>query len=212
MSSPLFVHQMRYGPAQNFQYLIASTLGKTAFLVDPAWDVDSLLREAEQLGLRLAGALVTHHHRDHCDGVPRFHELTGLPVYAHSADLHAIPGADRVIAIEDRRVIETEDLQVLCLHTPGHTAGSVSYLAGSQLCTGDSLFVGTIGRVDLPDSSAEALFWSLRRLSLLPEETVVLPGHDYADRPTSTIGEQKQRNPYMRVRQLDQFLAFVNVR
>jgi glyoxylase-like metal-dependent hydrolase (beta-lactamase superfamily II) len=174
--------------------------------------VDALLSEAERLELRLAGALVTHHHRDHCEGVPRFLDLTGLPVYAHHADLHAIPGSDRVTAVEDRQLIDAEDLQVLALHTPGHTAGSVSYLAGSQVCTGDTLFVGTIGRVDLPDSSAEALFWSLRKLSLLPDETVVLPGHDYADRPSSTIGEQKQRNPYLRVKQLEQFLAFVNVR
>jgi glyoxylase-like metal-dependent hydrolase (beta-lactamase superfamily II) len=209
MPATLFVHQMRYGPAQNFQYLIASSASKTAFLVDPAWDVDALLGEVETLGLSVVGALVTHHHRDHCDGVPRFVQLTGQPVYAHSADLHAVPGGAAVTAIEDGQVIGAEDLQVLCMHTPGHTAGSVSFLAGSDLCTGDTLFVGTIGRVDLPDSSAESLFWSLRKLGMLPDETAVYPGHDYADRPSSTIGEQKQRNPYMRVNQLEDFLSFV---
>lgn len=98
--------------------------------------------------------------------------------------------------------------RIRLLHTPGHTPGSQCFLVGDNLISGDTLFIGGCGRVDLPGSDPAQMYDSLvNRLRALPDQTVLYPGHDYADRPTSTIGEEKQRNPYMRFKRLEDFLG-----
>jgi glyoxylase-like metal-dependent hydrolase (beta-lactamase superfamily II) len=106
-------------------------------------------------------------------------------------------------------------LIVALLHTPGHTPGSQCFLVGSPgrpdaLVSGDMLFLGSCGRVDLPGSDPKAMFDSLHHtLGRLPDETLLYPGHLYAPQASSTLGEQKRTNPYLRVARLDDFLAFL---
>ena len=101
------------------------------------------------------------------------------------------------------------DLTIKFLHTPGHTPGSQCFLVDGNLVSGDTLFIGACGRADLPGSNAEDLWRSLNEtLKVLPEQTVLFPGHNYSDRPTSTIGAESRTNPYLRIR-LDQFLSMM---
>ena len=96
------------------------------------------------------------------------------------------------------------------LHTPGHTPGSQCFLVDDNLVSGDTLFIGGCGRVDLPGSDPAQMYDSLvNKLRALPDDTVLYPGHDYADRPTSTIGEEKRRNLYMRFNRLEDFLGMM---
>ena len=100
--------------------------------------------------------------------------------------------------------------RIRLLHTPGHTPGSQCFLVRDNLISGDTLFIGGCGRVDLPGSDPAQMYDSLvNKLRALPDDTVLYPGHDYAERPTSTIGQEKQRNPYMRFKRLEDFLGMM---
>ncbi|HLD56358.1 MAG TPA: MBL fold metallo-hydrolase, partial [Candidatus Omnitrophota bacterium] len=94
------------------------------------------------------------------------------------------------------------------LHTPGHTPGSQCFLIGNNLVSGDTLFINACGRCDLPGGNAEEMYQSLTRLAGLDENTILYPGHNYADEPTSTIKNEKRFNPYMQLTNLSDFLTY----
>lgn len=227
--SDLYFRQEPVGEMANFAYLIGSRSTRKVLLVDPAWNVDRLLDLAEQDDMRVTGALVTHYHQDHVGGTIFGHEIEGLgrllarqPVPVHVNDAEA-DGLRRVTGASEsdlRRhrggdVLEIGGLRVRLLHTPGHTPGSQCFLveepgAPGRLVSGDTLFLGSCGRVDLPGSDPEAMYHSLNgTLKQLPDDVRLYPGHHYAAEPSSTLGEQKQANPFLRVASLEQFLGFM---
>lgn len=229
--SDLYFRQIAVGQMANFAYLVGSRSAREALLVDPAWSVDALLDAAEADGMRVAGALVTHYHQDHIGGSLFGHEIEGLarllersPVPIHVNE-HEAEGVRRVTGVSPSDlvrhaggdVVTCGGVRVRLLHTPGHTPGSQCFLveeAGGpgHLVSGDTLFLGSCGRVDLPGSDPAAMYRSLTgTLKQLPDETLLFPGHLYAADPSSTMGEQKRRNPFLRVTTLEQFLGFVGV-
>ena len=115
---------------------------------------------------------------------------------------------------ESGDVLEFGEIRVRLLHTPGHTPGSQCFLVeepgeAGRLVAGDTLFLGSCGRVDLPGADPEAMYRSLNeKLRKLPDETILYPGHLYSSEPTDTMGHQKQVNPYLRAANLQQFLSF----
>jgi hydroxyacylglutathione hydrolase len=219
----MIVRQLELGPMANFIYLIGCNESREAAVVDPAWDVPEILRIADDLELKIRHLLVTHAHRDHLNGLAELLEMTGAQAYIHAEETGhlrdlARPGSRSVGNLEpyvgslkqvlDGDEIRVGDLTVRCLHTPGHTPGSQCFLVENCLFSGDTLFVRECGRVDLPGSNPERMWWSLNhKLKSLADEVVVFPGHNYADRPTSTIGEEKRNNPYMRCATVQQFMA-----
>jgi glyoxylase-like metal-dependent hydrolase (beta-lactamase superfamily II) len=102
-------------------------------------------------------------------------------------------------------------IEISFLHTPGHTPGSQCLKVGERLVTGDTLFIGGCGRVDLPNSDPQEMAQSLRRLSGLPAETVIWPGHNYAADPSATLGRELRNNPYLKLaaKSLEDFLRLV---
>ncbi len=225
----LYFRQVAVGEMANFAYLIGSRATREALLVDPAWSVDALLDTAEADGMRVVGALVTHYHQDHIGGSLFGHEIEGLsrllercPVPIH-VNQHEADGVRRVAGVSGSDlvshaggdVVEAGGVRVRLLHTPGHTPGSQCFLvedgsAPGHLVSGDTLFLGSCGRVDLPGSDPEAMYRSLNgTLKQLPDETLLFPGHLYSADAHSTMGEQKRRNPFLRVATLEQFLGFV---
>jgi len=225
----LYFRQIAVGQMANFAYLVGSRTAREALLVDPAWSVDALLDAAEADGMRVTGALVTHYHQDHIGGSLFGHEIEGLgrlleraPVPIHVNENEA-EGVRRVAGISagdivrhaGGDVVEAGGVRVRLLHTPGHTPGSQCFLVEesgqpAHLVSGDTLFLGSCGRVDLPGSDPEAMYRSLTgTLKQLPDETLLFPGHLYAADAWSTMGEQKRRNPFLRVATLEQFLSFL---
>lgn len=221
----LYLKQLPLGPMQNFVYLIGDTETRQAVAVDPAWDIDAILKVLEADDMTLTGALITHFHPDHIGGDLMGHHIQGpvellergakIKIYVHKEEADYVP---RVCSLSrtDLTLCEGGDELVLgaqrirFLHTPGHTPGSQCFLVDHNLVSGDTLFIGGCGRVDLPGSDPAQLYDSLvNTLKVLPDETVLFPGHDYADRPTSTIGEEKRRNVYMRLNRLEDFLGMM---
>jgi glyoxylase-like metal-dependent hydrolase (beta-lactamase superfamily II) len=202
----------------NFMYLIGDPGSREALLVDPAWDVDGLVDQAEADGYRLVGALVTHYHPDHVggdlfglrvQGLARLLERQGVPVYVnkHEADgLKVVTGVSDsdLRKVDDGDTLDLGEHRIRFLHTPGHTPGSQCFLIGDRLVAGDTLFVQGCGRVDLPGGDPEAMYHTLTgKLAKLPEDTVLYPGHHYGPTPSSTIGDELRQNYYLKVRSLE---------
>jgi glyoxylase-like metal-dependent hydrolase (beta-lactamase superfamily II) len=221
MKRPIWFKQLELGPMQNYVYLLGDPTTHEAAVVDAAWDVDTILRTAEAEGYKVTKDLVTHFHPDHLGGDLMGHQIRGaaelvakapVKVHIHKQELpyvHRLTGlsASDLVAVEGGDEVEIGHLKVKFLHTPGHTPGSQCFLVGNALVSGDTLFIGSCGRVDLPGSDPEEMYKSLRRLGELPEETLLYPGHNYADRPRSTIRDEKRTNMMLRFRNLQEFLS-----
>lgn len=219
--SKIYLRQAQIGPMANFVYLIGDPATRAAAVVDPAWDVAQIIDLAAAEGYRIEHILITHYHPDHLGGDLFGHKIQGTAemlkrvkarVYLHK---HEAAGAKQVAGLSDSDIVKMESGDVVKLgarevrfiHTPGHTPGSQCFLVEGNLVSGDTLFVNSCGRVDLPGSDPEQMYYSLNQtLRNLDDATVVYPGHAYAPESSTTIGAQKRSNMYMRFQSIDEFL------
>lgn len=213
----LIIEQIQIGPMENFTYIVGSRDTREVVIVDPAWDIDQLLAYVDRLDYKLTGALVTHYHPDHCGGsfgsnsVEGVAELLGkrpVPVYAHKLEADGVKkvtgiSESDIVRVESGDKLDVGDVEVEFLHTPGHTPGSQCFRIKQALVSGDTLFVNGCGRVDLPGSDSEQMYHSLQKLASLPGDTLLLPGHNYAEVPKATLDDIKRTNVYMRIPDLD---------
>ncbi|MBU3759882.1 MAG: MBL fold metallo-hydrolase [Candidatus Omnitrophica bacterium] len=207
--SKLYLRQLEVGPMQNFIYLLGDAEKKECLMVDPAWDVPAVVRAAEADGMKITGALLTHGHGDHCNGVPDFAAITGRPVYVNKNEAPFLkPWKKELVLVDAGDAVKAGDLTVTFLHTPGHTPGSQCFMAENHLVSGDTLFINACGRCDLPGGSAEQMYHSLQSLAKLDDSVILLPGHNYSDdgSTASTIGKEKRQNPYYQAATLQDFL------
>jgi hydroxyacylglutathione hydrolase len=219
MSQTLYLKQIECGPMQNYVYLIGDPGTRQAAVVDPAWEIERIVQAAQEDDYTITKVLITHTHQDHTGGhlfgkhiagVVELLDLVDVPVYVHKTETHIltnVPDSSKV-PTESNQVIELGgDVQITLIHTPGHTPGSQCFLVQNRLVSGDTLFIGACGRVDLPNSSPEEMYDSLtNKLMRLDDDTALYPGHNYAWKPTSTIGEERRQNPYVQFASLHDFL------
>lgn len=213
----LIIEQIEIGPMQNYTYIIGSRESREVAIVDPAWDIDSLLQHLQEKDYTLTAALATHYHPDHVGGSMGGHNIDGVaqlmaanPVKVY-VNKHEADGLKRVTELSDSDLVKVDsgdtlklgNIEVEFLHTPGHTPGSQCFRIKNTLVSGDTLFINGCGRVDLPGSNSEDMYHSLRKLSALPDDTLLLPGHNYGHVPNATMGETKQMNAYLRVEDLN---------
>ena len=213
----LIIEQIEIGPMQNFTYVVGSRSTREVAIVDPAWDIDALLERLAERDYTLTAALVTHYHPDHIGGSFGGHNIEGLSeliarqgvkVYAHQAEAD---GVRKVTGLSDSDLVKVSSgdrlslgpVEVEFLHTPGHTPGSQCFRIQNTLVSGDTLFINGCGRVDLPGSDSEDMYRSLQKLKDLPDETILLPGHNYAHVPNASMKDTKAHNTYLNIRDLD---------
>jgi len=203
---------MQLGPMQNFVYLLGDPGSRTAAVVDPAWDIPFVLQESEKAGLRITTVLVTHTHHDHVNGLEELVEKTDARVFVHRKEAGVLKAVlPNVKRIESGEEVSLGGFKVQFIHTPGHTPGSQCFYVENRLIAGDTLFIGSCGRYDLPGGNAEDMFWSLtNQLMKLPDPTILFPGHNYADHPSSTLAYEKTHNPFLQFQTLESFLQFGN--
>jgi glyoxylase-like metal-dependent hydrolase (beta-lactamase superfamily II) len=206
------------GQMANFVYLIGDDERRECVVVDPAWDIGGILGEIDRLELTLKGALVTHYHPDHVggdffgfqvDGLGQLQELRPVKVYVNEEEAEGVKlvtglADNDIVRVAGGERLEVGGATITFLHTPGHTPGSQCFLVGASVVSGDTLFIGGCGRTDLPGGDSDQLYYSLTQvLGKLPDGTLLYPGHNYAARPFSTIGDERQTNIYMQMSSLD---------
>ncbi len=216
MSGTIYLKQMELGPMQNFVYLLGDPATRQCAVVDPAWEIDTIVETATADDMTIVAALITHTHQDHVGGhlfgmnipgVEEFLEKVKAKVYVHKAEREFLKGlGSDLVKVDNTDTLQVGGLGLTFLHTPGHTPGSQCFLVDGRLVSGDTLFIGSCGRTDLPGSDPTEMYYSLtQRLYKLPDETVLFPGHNYGG-PSSTIGDEKRENPFMRFTSLGEFL------
>jgi hydroxyacylglutathione hydrolase len=202
------VVQVEVGMLENFCEILWCPRTREAAIVDPAFEIDRLMREVRTRDLRVSKILITHSHADHIDGVEELVARTGAVTHVHPNEAAKLaPLARALILVSDRMDIAIGDRGVRVLETFGHTVGGVCYVADGWVVTGDVLFVRGCGRTDFPGGNSRALWDSLQRLAALPEEFRVYPGHNYGPTVTSSIGTEVAENPYLRCADFEAFRA-----
>ncbi len=199
-----YIRQLPLGPMKNFVYLFGAPQGSEAVVVDPAWDVPAILAQVESDGRRLAGIFLTHHHHDHINGVPDLLKSVDVPVFAQKIEIEFAdtlkPFAEALRAVGPGERVDLAGVEIECLHTPGHTPGAQCLHCAGALFSGDTLFVNACGRCDFPGSDPQAMHHSLFQvLGQLDANTALFPGHDYGDVKVSSLGRERERNPYLQL-------------
>ena len=207
----MLVKQLTVGMMGVCCYIVSCEKTKKAAIIDPGGDEDRILQYCTDNALQVQYILNTHGHPDHVCGNSRIQEATGAKIVMHSADaayfnepqikdffsslgLPESPPID--ITVEDGDIITIGEEQLQVLHTPGHTPGGICFYSPPHCFTGDTLFVGAVGRTDFPGGSMELMTTAIQtRLLTLPPETLVWPGHGYGG-SQSTIGREAKTNPY----------------
>lgn len=203
----MIVHQVPVGNMQNFTYLVEDEDTSEALLVDPSWDLDEISRIIEKNGLKIKYIVNTHHHFDHTIGNDAMAKQTGAKIvqYKTSEIRHDV-------GVSEGDKIKFGNSELAVIHTPGHSKDSMCLVGDGKLFSGDTLFVGTCGRVDLPGGDARELYHSLVNvLRNLDDGLVVYPGHNYGPTPTSTLGTQKKMNFVMQPRSEQEFLEIMGI-
>lgn len=197
------------GPMQVNCYILACASNSLSILIDPGDEEDKIRKVLNKHKLNPAFIINTHGHYDHIGCDNKFN----VPVYIHSKELELLNNPElnlsglfsisyhvdsKIKTLEDREIIELEDIQLQVIHTPGHTPGGISLLMKKPrddiLFTGDALFCQGIGRTDFPGANETLLIRSIKeKLFALSDDTVIYPGHG----PSSTIGDEKRSNPFL---------------
>jgi glyoxylase-like metal-dependent hydrolase (beta-lactamase superfamily II) len=205
----------------NFVYLLGDRETGEAVIVDPAYGVADLLDRLAADGMRLVGALATHHHPDHVGGSLMGHpiqcigelmERQPVPVHVHRAESEWVKRVTGVsstdlVSHDSGDVVQVGGVPVQLLHTPGHTPGSQCFLVDGLLVSGDTLFLEGCGRTDLPGSDAGDMYDSLQKLASLPDDVAVLPGHRYSAASAGTLGTVKEINFVFKPTSKEQWLT-----
>jgi glyoxylase-like metal-dependent hydrolase (beta-lactamase superfamily II) len=210
---PLKIIGEKVGPYEVITYLVVCRETGEALLIDPGGPSPDLLDRIKEEGWHLKFVVNTHGHADHTAGNNYWAAAVGAPIVMHrldweffrtpeiqaAAQAEGFPPLSRAdLLVEDGQRLALGRLEAQVIHTPGHSPGSICLFFPGHLFTGDTLFVGAAGRTDLPGASLDVLLQSLeRKIMPLPDDTRIWPGHDYGDFPTSTLGEEKENNPYL---------------
>jgi len=206
----MFIKQLQVGHMAVFAYLVGDTVTGDALVIDPADNAQEIIAVAKQNKLQINYIINTHGHVDHIGGNAEMQKLTGAKIIVHEDDAIMLtstpammlkmfgakqsPPAD--ILVKDGMIISAGNIELKVIHTPGHSPGGICLYTLGYIFTGDTLFVEAVGRTDLPGGSWQIMYNSIQtKLFTLPDDTKVMPGHNYGRTLTSTIGYEKKHNP-----------------
>ena len=194
--------------SSTYTYLIASSKGREALIIDPVLDnVEDYLKLLTELDLKLIKVIDTHIHADHVTGASKLKDKTKCTTIMGEKT----PANSVEIKVKDEEIIKLDHLKIRALYTPGHTSDSYSFLMDNYLFSGDTLLINGTGRTDFQNGSSKDAYDSIfNKLLKLPEETLLYPAHDYNGEKVSTIGKEKKQNPRLQVNSVDEYVDIMN--
>ncbi|MGH2637786.1 MAG: MBL fold metallo-hydrolase [Rhabdochlamydiaceae bacterium] len=202
-----YFEQIPVGSYRNFAYVLGERETNEAAIFDPAWEVESLYSRIRNNEFTLKYIVNTHAHFDHIDGNVALKEKTGAQVIMHDTSR-----AMKDIGVKDGETLKLgNSISLRFIHTPGHSPESMCIVIDDYaILTGDTLFIGECGRVDLPGGDPSALYDSFDKIRKLDRNLMVYPGHDYGETRSSTLGEQVNLNYTMAKRSREEFIQFMS--
>ncbi len=204
----MILKQVFDNKSYTFTYLIASSKGREAIIIDPVLEnVYEYIELLNQLDLKLVKVIDTHIHADHVTGASKLKNETNCQTI-----MGEYTPADVVdFKVKDGEEIKIDQLKIKAIYTPGHTSDSYSFLLNNQLFSGDTLLINGTGRTDFQNGSSKDAYNSIfNKLLKLPEETLLYPGHDYNGKKVSTLGKEKKFNPRLQVSSEDQYIEIMS--
>ena len=194
--------------SSTFTYLIASSEGREALIIDPVIEnVDNYIQLLNELDLKLVKVIDTHIHADHVTGASKLKDKTKCITIMGD---HT-PADSVEIKVKDGELIKLDQLELRAIYTPGHTSDSFSFLMNNYLFSGDTLLINGTGRTDFQNGNAKDSYDSIfNKLLKLPDETLLYPAHDYKGENVSTIGKEKKLNPRLQVENVNQYIEIMN--
>jgi len=204
----MILKKLVVGPLASNCYIIGSESNKEGMIIDPGDEAEVILSQVKDLGLEIRSIVLTHGHIDHIGALKEVKKATGAEVAIHTDEAKSLQGQssstllglsyptplppDRLL--QDGDSLDIGDLHFLVLHTPGHSPGGICPLGEGVVFSGDTLFNCGIGRTDLPGGNSSQLMNSIHtKLMVLPDSTIVYPGHG----PETTIGAERRGNPFL---------------
>ena len=194
---------------KNYSYLVVDNPTQSAAIIDPAWEAEKILGFIQALNVKVSVILLTHHHTDHAHLASPLAQRFNVPVYIHTVEAELYqPQANHTIAGHDNdQLFLGDDTVITCIHTPGHTDGSVCYVLSDSVFTGDTVFIEGCGACDTEDM-AEKMYYSIEKLkSRLSPQMRVYPGHSYGKEPGYEFSYLLENNIYFQLKK-EQFIAF----
>jgi glyoxylase-like metal-dependent hydrolase (beta-lactamase superfamily II) len=194
--------------SSTYTYLIASSKGREALIIDPVLDnVEDYLKLLTELDLKLVKVIDTHIHADHVTGASKLKDKTKCTTIMGENT----PANSVEIKVKDEEIIKLDHLKIRALYTPGHTSDSYSFLMDNYLFSGDTLLINGTGRTDFQNGSSKDAYDSIfNKLLKLPDETLLYPAHDYNSEKVSTIGKEKKQNPRLQVNSVNEYVDIMN--
>ncbi|HEU5121051.1 MAG TPA: MBL fold metallo-hydrolase [Candidatus Nitrosocosmicus sp.] len=200
------VEQFLVGEMANFTYLLVDEINQTCIIVDPSWDLEIIFEYLKKNNLQIKLIINTHSHFDHTIGNEQVAKFTGAEIMQHK---NSPLDKDKILEDGDRIKFGNSTIDVI--YTPGHSKDSICLIVDDEIIiTGDTIFVGSCGRLDLPGGSASEMFDSIYgKLSKLDGKLIVLPGHHYGSKKTSSIKDEKENNFVFKFKNKEEFLSFM---
>src|SRR3989304_5309340 len=200
------VYQFEVGEMQNFTYLLEDEDTGEAIVIDPSWDLPDVIQTIERNNMKVKYIVNTHYHFDHTIGNDFMVKSTGAKIIQHKES-----AIKNDMKVSDGDKIKFGNSEITVFHTPGHSKDSICLDGDDKIFSGDTIFVGNCGRVDLPGGNARELYHSLFDvISKMNENYVLYPGHNYGSSVSSTIGKEKKTNFVLQPRTEDEFAEFMN--
>ena len=194
--------------SHTYTYIISSGKGREALIIDPVLEkTNEYLKVLKNLELKLVKVIDTHIHADHVTGLNELNIKTNCTrIMGESSPSEVID-----IKVKDNEKIKIEDIELITIHTPGHTKCSYSFLMRDRVFTGDTLLINGTGRTDFQGGSSKDQYNSIfNNLLKLPEETLVYPAHDYNGKKYSTTLQKKKNNPSLHVNSVNEYVDIMN--
>lgn len=196
---------MLIGSKSNFTYLVGDEQSRLAVIVDPAGEVERILKEVKKRNLNIIYIINTHSHPDHIKGNAELSSRTGAKIIMHESSK-----AKKDLSVRDGDLIKIGFEIIKAIHTPGHSLDSICLLIKDRLLTGDTLFVGDCGRTDRHGGNPEQMYSTLfLKLNNIIDKIKIFPGHDYGNKPCSTMGYERKHSNVLKPRTREEFVRFM---